>query len=305
MNNEKANLITLSPFKIWYLAIRPKTLPAAAGPVLIGIGLAFSQEVFKLGPAIAAMLAALLLQIGSNLANDVYDFKKGTDTPERLGPMRVTQAGLLSPQQVMMGMYIVFAFSALVGIYLVYVGGWPILMVGILAILCAIAYTAGPYPLGYKGIADIFVFLFFGPVAVCGTYYLQSGELTTTAWWASIPPGLLVTAILVVNNLRDIETDRKAGKKTLAVRFGVKFTQAQYLILITGAFLVPLVMYAQGISSYPILLSWLSLPLVIPRVRDIFTKKGIPLNVTLAGTAKLGLVFSILFSIGLILDSLF
>ncbi|NLI91295.1 MAG: 1,4-dihydroxy-2-naphthoate polyprenyltransferase [Peptococcaceae bacterium] len=299
--NKESNSQHLSIFKIWYLAIRPKTLPAAAGPVIVGLSLALGDGFFQFGPAFSALLAALLLQIGSNLANDVYDFKKGTDTKERVGPMRVTQAGLLSPKQVMRGMIFVFALSALVGLYLIFVGGWPILIVGICAIICAVAYTAGPYPLGYKGVADIFVFAFFGPAAVCGTYYLQSGNVNTLAWWASIPPGLLVTAILVVNNLRDIDTDRKAGKKTLAVRFGQGFAQGQYLMLVLVSYLIPLIMYVQGISSFSILLPWISLPLLIPRIKEIFTKKGVPLNATLAGTAKLGLIFCILFAIGFLM----
>lgn len=301
MNTKEINPKGLSPLKIWYLAIRPKTLPAAAGPVFVGIGLAISDGNFRFGPAAAAFLAALLLQIGSNLANDVFDFKKGTDTHERLGPLRVTQAGLLSPRQVMAGMLVVFGLSALVGLYLLSVGGWPILVIGLLSIISAIAYTAGPYPLGYKGVADIFVFAFFGPVAVCGTYYLQAGTVSAAAGWASIPSGLLVTAILVVNNLRDIETDRKAGKKTLAVRFGVKFTQSQYVLLVAGAYLVPLLMGLIAVSSYAVLLSWLSSPLVIPAIKDVYTKKGSPLNLTLAGTARLSLLFSLLFTAGLII----
>jgi 1,4-dihydroxy-2-naphthoate octaprenyltransferase len=288
----------LSIFHIWYLAIRPKTLPAAAGPVITGLGLAVGNGFFRLGPALAALLAALLLQVGSNLANDLYDFKKGTDTQERLGPTRVTQAGLLSPRQVLGGMLFVFALAAFIGLYLIWTGGWPILVIGVLAIVCAVAYTAGPYPLGYKGVADIFVFAFFGPVAVVGTYYLQTGSAGSVAWWASLPPGFLVTAILVVNNLRDIETDRKAGKKTLAVRFGARFTQIQYLILVGISYLIPLLMWQRGIFPFTVLLSWLSLPLLIPRLKDIFTKKGAPLNATLAGTARLGLIFSLLFSAG-------
>lgn len=297
MHNKKMSII-----KIWGLAIRPKTLPAAAGPVLVGMGLALGDGVFKFAPAFAALLVALLLQIGSNLANDVYDYKKGTDTQERTGPLRVTQAGLLSPRQVMAGMYFIFALSALVGLYLIYTGGWPILVIGILAIVSAFAYTAGPYPLGYNGIADLFVFAFFGPVAVCGTYYLQAGNLNAVTWWASIPPGLLVTAILVVNNLRDIETDRKAGKMSLAVRFGIRFTQAQYVLLFGLSYVIPLLMLLSGLAPYTVLLSWLSIPMVIPIVRDVFTKKGSSLNTTLACTAQLGLVYSILFSIGFILE---
>ncbi|HHV64585.1 MAG TPA: 1,4-dihydroxy-2-naphthoate polyprenyltransferase [Peptococcaceae bacterium] len=294
----------LHPLKIWYLAIRPKTLPAATGPVIIGIGLALADGVFKLGPALAALLTALLLQIGSNLANDVYDYRKGADTQERTGPLRVTQAGLLSPRQVMVGMCLVFALAALIGLYLIMIGGWPILIIGIAAIISAIAYTAGPFPLGYKGVADLFVFAFFGPVAVCGTYYLQAGHLSEITWWASLQPGLLVTAILVVNNLRDIETDRKAGKKTLAVRFGVKFTQAEYISLVALAYLLPLLMWLKGIAPFTVLLTWLSLPLIIPNVKDVLSKKGSPLNATLAGTAKSGLFFSILFAIGYLLGRL-
>lgn len=292
----------MSFVQICYLAIRPKTLPAAAGPVLLGISLALGDGRFHIWPAIAALAVALLLQIGSNLANDLYDFKKGTDTQERLGPLRVTQAGLLTTKQMMIGVLLVFALAALIGLYLVFIGGWPILTVGLFAIICAIAYTAGPYPLGYKGIADIFVFLFFGPIAVGGTYYLQAGTITSLVWWASIPSGLLVTAILVVNNFRDIETDRKAGKNTLAVRFGARFTQYQFIFLIVLAYLLPAIIWLLDIASYCILLSWLSMPLAYFQIKNILTKKGSILNMTLAGTARLGLIFNILFSIGYILS---
>ncbi len=301
-NNQRSPSLNL--IKIWLLAIRPKTLPAATGPVIVGIGLAIRDSVFNFGPALGALLVALLLQIGSNLANDVYDYQKGTDTQERMGPLRVTQAGLLSPRQVIQGMWVVFGLAALLGLYLVSIGGWPILVIGLLAILSAIAYTAGPYPLGYHGLADLFVFIFFGPIAVCGTYYLQAGSVSPLAWWSSLPPGFLVTAILVVNNLRDIETDRKAGKKSLAVRFGVRFTQSQYILFLGLAYLVPLIMRFSEASPSTVLLSWLSLPLVIPVLKDVLTKKGPPLNATLAGTARLGLIYSFLFSIGLILDRL-
>jgi len=295
----------LNFFKAWYLAIRPKTLPAAAGPVILGLGLALGDGRFKIGPALAALGAALLLQIGSNLVNDVYDFKKGIDTKERTGPLRVTQSGLLTPAQVMAGMVLVFALAALIGIYLIYVGGLPILIIGIFAIISAIAYTAGPYPLGYHGVADIFVFVFFGPVAVCGTYFLQAGSVSTLAWWASISPGSLVTAILVVNNLRDIETDRKAGKKSLAVRFGAGFTRIQFCTLLCAAYLVPLFLWISGSGPFAVLLSWLSLPLALPRIKEIFRAKGSQLNATLAKTAQLGLIYSILFAAGYLADRVF
>ncbi|NLP44019.1 MAG: 1,4-dihydroxy-2-naphthoate polyprenyltransferase [Peptococcaceae bacterium] len=294
----------LSTPKIWYLAIRPKTLPAACGPVILGTGLALGDGVFRLLPALACLLVALLLQIGSNLANDVLDFKKGTDTKERTGPLRVTQAGLLTPRQMLAGTIVVFTLTAAVGLYLIYLGGWPIFLLGLLAIISAIAYTGGPFPLGYNGLADIFVFFFFGPVAVIGTYYLQAGFVSEIAWWASIPPGLLITALLVVNNLRDIETDRKAGKKSLPVRFGVKFTRIYYISLLALSYLVPLVLWLSGKAPSLILLAWLTLPQIATLITDVFTKKGSPLNETLAATAKLGLFFSVLFAVGYVFASL-
>ncbi|MGI5913007.1 MAG: 1,4-dihydroxy-2-naphthoate polyprenyltransferase [Syntrophomonadaceae bacterium] len=294
----------LSTPKIWYLAIRPKTLPAACGPVILGTGLALGDGVFRLLPALACLLVALLLQIGSNLANDVLDFKKGTDTKERTGPLRVTQAGLLTPRQMLAGTIVVFTLAAAVGLYLIYLGGWPIFLLGLLAIISAIAYTGGPFPLGYNGLADIFVFFFFGPVAVIGTYYLQAGFVSEIAWWASIPPGLLITALLVVNNLRDIETDRKAGKKSLPVRFGVKFTRIYYISLLALSYLVPLVLWLSGKAPSLILLAWLTLPQIATLITDVFTKKGSPLNETLAATAKLGLFFSVLFAVGYVFASL-
>jgi len=287
--------------EIWYLAIRPKTLPAAAAPVIVGISLALGSGVFRPGPALAALLAALLLQIGSNLANDVFDFKRGTDTEERTGPLRVTQAGLLSPGQVMAGMWVVFVLAALAGVYLIYQGGWPILLIGILAILSAVAYTAGPFPLGYHGLGDIFVFIFFGPVAVMGTYYVQAGTFSTLSLWASLPMGFLITAILVVNNLRDIETDRKAGKRTAAVRLGSRFTQLEYFFLLILSYLVPLIIQLTEAVSPWVLLSWVSLPLAFSLVHDVSVRKGKSLNITLAGTARLALVYAVLFSLGLVI----
>lgn len=288
----------LSSFKIWMLAMRPKTLPAAMGPVIVGTALAAGDQVFRFAPALAALLGALLLQVGSNLANDVFDFKKGTDTKERTGPLRVTQAGLLTPRQVMMGMWAVFALAFLIGSYLIWIGGWPVLLIGVLSIICAIAYTGGPYPLGYHGLGEIFVFIFFGPVAVCGTYYVQAGLVADVSWWASLPMGFLISAILVVNNFRDLETDKKVGKRTLAVRLGPSGTQREYFLLLAASGVVPLIMWLTGQASGWVLLSWLSLPLALPLFKDLRTKKGVPLNATLAGTARLSLVYSLLFSIG-------
>ncbi|MDD2923255.1 MAG: 1,4-dihydroxy-2-naphthoate polyprenyltransferase, partial [Anaerolineales bacterium] len=244
---------------------------------------------------------ALLLQIGSNLANDVFDFERGTDTPERLGPTRVTQAGLLTPSQVKFGMWIVFALAAVLGLYLAWLGGWPIVIIGIAAIISAIAYTGGPFPLGYHGLGDIFVFIFFGLASVAGTYYLQAGAVSTASWWMTIPPGLIITAILVVNNLRDIDNDRKGGKHTLAVRMGERFTKMQYLFCMSAAYLIlPL---AAGLGVIPLMsmLAWVSLPLAYKAGKVVFTQRGRPLNAALAGTGQTALAFSLLFWVGLLL----
>lgn len=293
-----------SSFQIWLLAARPKTLPAAAVPVIVGTAVAISERVFNPGPALAALFGALLIQIGTNLANDVFDYKKGADTTARLGPLRVTQAGLLSPRQVLIGMGLTFGLAALIGVYLAVVGGWPIIVIGLLSITAGMAYTGGPFPLGYNGLGDLFVFIFFGLVAVCGTYYVQAGTVSVATWWAAVPVGLLATAILVVNNLRDIDTDRAAGKKTLAVRFGTGGAQIEYTLLVTGAYLSPLLMWLTGVSTAWVLLAWLSLPLTRPLLQLIWHEKGRALNQALAGTARLELVYGLLFSAGLIVGRL-
>lgn len=249
----------------------------------------------------AALLGALLIQVGTNFANDVFDFKKGADTTERLGPLRVTQAGLLSPRQVMIGMWLTFGAAALIGLYLAVVGGWPIVVIGILSIASGIAYTGGPFPLGYNGLGDLFVFVFFGLVAVCGTYYVQALTVSAASVWAAVPVGLLATAILVVNNLRDIATDRAAGKKTLAVRLGRRGAQVEYLLLLTLSYAAPPAMWLVGVSTPWVMLSWLSLLVVKPLLHLIMNEKGRPLNQALAGTARLELVYAFLFSMGLII----
>jgi 1,4-dihydroxy-2-naphthoate octaprenyltransferase len=282
------------------LAIRPRTLPAAAAGVITGSALAWHDGFFRLGAALACLLAALLLQIGSNLANDVFDYERGTDTPQRLGPERVTQAGLLRPSQVKVGMAVVFALAALVGLYLAWLGGWPIIVLGIAAILSAIAYTGGPFPLAYYGLGDLFVFLFFGLASAAGTYYVQAGFVSSAAWWMSVPPGLIITAILVVNNLRDLENDRKAGKQTLAVILGERGTKAQYLICIIAAYLVLPLAASFGVVPWLSLLAWASLPFAIRATRVVLMQRGRPLNAALAGTGQTALVFSILFWIGLV-----
>lgn len=299
MSNQ--NQAPLTRRQVWLLAARPKTLPAAAAPVILGTALALFDDVFQWPAAVAALLGGLLIQIGTNLANDYFDFKQGADTHERLGPVRVTQAGLLPPEAVARGMWITFGLATLVGIYLVYVAGWPVVLIGLFSILAGIAYTGGPYPLGYNGLGDLFVFIFFGLIAVGGTYFVQAGNVTQVVALASVPIGLLATAILVVNNLRDIETDKKAGKGTLAVRLGVRGTRAEYVLLCTAAYLVPVVMALTGLAPFGILLVFASLFRAVPLVRMVFQEKGRPLNKALAGTGRLELEFALLFSLGLLI----
>lgn len=292
------NVDSLNPLQIWMLAIRPRTLPAAIAPVLVGSALAFHAGGFSLGPALAALFAALLLQIGANLANDVFDFYRGSDNEQRLGPVRVTQAGLLKPSQVLAGMWVAFGIAALLGSYLIWRAGWLVLWIGVASILAAVAYSGGPLPFGYMGLGDLAVFLFFGPVAVCGTYYVQVGKIDVPAAAASIPIGLLTTAILVVNNLRDLATDRVAGKRTLAVRLGVQGTRWEYTLCLGLAYLSPLAFALIGWGTYWGVLTWLSLPFAIQVNRSIWTQSGQMLNLSLARTGQLELVFGLLLSLG-------
>lgn len=297
-------MTTPASLQTWLLASRPRTLPAAATPVIVGSAAAMSTGHFAAGPALAALLGALLLQIGANLANDVFDYQKGVDTSARLGPLRVTQAGLLTPRQVLTGMAVVFGLAALCGVYLVAVSGWPILVVGLVSILAAMAYTGGPYPLGYHGLGEAAVFVFFGPVAVVGTYYVQTKSLDALALWTSMPVGLLTVAILVVNNLRDIATDRATGKLTLAARFGASWTRREYIFVLVLAYLFPVLMLIADVSRAWILLPWISLPLFIQRIQDIYRLEGRALNKLLGDTGQLELVFGVLFSLGLLLNPL-
>ena len=291
-----------SLFQIWWLAIRPRTLPAAASGVVMGSALAWYDGSFQFGPAFAALLVALLLQIGSNVANDVFDFERGADTSERQGPLRVTQAGLLSPAQVKRGMYIVFGLAALCGLYLASLRGWIVILIGVAAIISAVAYTGGPFPLGYYGLGDLFVFIFFGVTAVTGTYFVQVGSVSSATWWMSVPVGLIITAILVVNNLRDLENDRKAGKHTLAVVFGEKATKIEYVLCVGIAYLIlPVLVFLQTVPVAG-LLAWLSLPIAIKTLRTVFTQKGRPLNAALAGTGQVALLYSVLFWAGLVIS---
>jgi 1,4-dihydroxy-2-naphthoate octaprenyltransferase len=293
--------ISLTKTQIWLLAARPKTLPAAAAPVLLGIALAYKDGVFAFLPALAALSGALLIQIGTNLANDYYDFKHGADTRERLGPLRVTQAGLLKPEETRLGMWVTFGVAALIGVYLVWTAGWVVVLIGLASIVAGIAYTGGPFPLGYNGLGDLFVFLFFGLVAVGGTYFVQAETVTREVMLSAVPIGLLATAILVVNNLRDIDTDKKVGKQTLAVRLGVEGTRTEFIALVAGAYLVTFLLALTGVSPPGVLLSWLSLVLTVRLVRTVRKVRGKALNEALAGAGRLELVFAVLYAVGLII----
>jgi 1,4-dihydroxy-2-naphthoate octaprenyltransferase len=287
------------------MAARPRTLPAAAAPVIVGSAVAWHDGVFAWLPALAALLGALLIQIGTNLANDVFDHEKGADTAERLGPTRVTNAGLLSPRQVYIGMALTFTLAVLVGLYLVAVGGWPIVIIGLASIAAGIAYTGGPFPLGYNGLGDVFVFIFFGLVAVCGTYFVQAGTLSPLVGWAAVPVGLLAVNIIVVNNLRDIDTDRKAGKRTLAVRLGAAGARWEYALVMTAAYACPLLAWLVDDQPLGLLLTWLSLPFALRVLRVVWSTSGRPLNAALAGSGQVELVFALLFMAGLIFDRAF
>ena len=292
----------MNPMGAWMLATRPRTLPAAVSPVMVGTAMAVADGKFEFMPAFAALLGALLLQIGVNLANDYFDFKKGIDTSERLGPVRVTQSGLIPPDRVRLAMIIIFSGALAVGLYLTAIAGWPILAVGMACILASLAYSGGPFPLASHGLGDLFVFIFFGLVAVCGTYYVQALQVTTQVLWLSVPVGFLITAIIVVNNLRDIPTDQKSGKNTLAVILGERGAKLEYLLLVIGAYIMPAAFFFSGGFSVWVLLPLISIPLSIPNIIAVHKDKGPSLNMVLAKTAALSLVFSLLLSAGLVIS---
>jgi 1,4-dihydroxy-2-naphthoate octaprenyltransferase len=285
-------------FRAWVLACRPATLTAALAPVLVGTAVAYASGGMRLGPALAALAGGMLIQIATNFANDVFDHEKGADTHERLGPTRTVQAGLLTAKQVRIGLLITIALTLPFGLYLMSVGGLPIFVIGVASILSGIGYTGGPYPLGYHGLGDVFVFVFFGLVAVCGTAFVQLGAVPPLAWAAAIPVGAIATAVLVVNNVRDRDTDVLAGKRTLVVRFGRRAGVIEYALLLAAAYAVPIAL-AAGQGRRWALLTLATLPRAARLVRALATNEGRPLNACLVGTAKLLLGFALLFSLGL------
>ena len=288
----------------WILATRPKTLPAAVGPVLVGSALAYADKRFALLPALAALGISLLLQIGVNLANDYFDGIKGIDTTERLGPIRVTQSGLIAPAQVKSAMLLTFSLAACLGFYLLMRGGWPAFLIGAACILAALGYSGGPFPLASHGLGDLFVFIFFGLVAVCGTYYVQALQLTWIVFFIAVAVGLPITAILVINNLRDMYTDQKAGKNTLAVILGEHLSKIEYALLLGLAYGFIIIIWMIGWASFWLLLPLVSLPWAVALTWSVMQSDIDPnLNILLAKTARLSLIYSVLLSIGVIMSA--
>jgi len=287
-------------WKVWLLAARPATLPAGAAPVLAGCAIAFAHGALVPTRALAALAAALLVQIGTNLANDYFDFKKGADTEARVGPARASQRGWLPPAAVARGAALALAGAGFAGLYLAYVGGWPVLAIAVISLVCAVAYTGGPYPLAYVGLGDVFVLVFFGPVAVAGTVYVNTLTWQADGVVAGLALGLLATAILVVNNLRDRHTDAIVGKRTLAVRLGERFSRWQYAVAVLSAFALTT---GWGLSIghkgwlWPLVL----LPMALLRVQQVWVADGTALNPHLGTTGKLLFGFSVVLSAGLVL----
>lgn len=300
MKNQSRSDLSLA--QRWGLAIRPKTLTAAVAPVIVGWGVAYTTGYFHWGAALAAMFVSIMIQIGTNLVNDVVDFSKGADTEARTGPLRVTQTGLLTPRQVWSGVIVTFGLAVLAGFYLAWIAGWPVLILGALCLLSGIGYTAGPFPLAYHGLGDLFVLLFFGFAAVVGTVFVVGAEIPLLAWFAAMAAGVLTVNILVVNNIRDIETDRAAGRKNIPVVFGRKAAEWEFALMLVIAYAIPPILTCKQVSSPWVLLSLLTLPQGIRiwgRLRS--GQSGQALNPLLGQTAQLLLRFCVLFTIGLLI----
>ncbi|MGC8596194.1 MAG: 1,4-dihydroxy-2-naphthoate polyprenyltransferase [Candidatus Kryptoniota bacterium] len=290
-----------SRFNSWVMASRPKTLPAAVAPVIVGSALAISKSKFVPVYSLIALACSLLIQIGTNFANDLYDYLRGADTKERKGPVRVLASGLISVKEMKAGVFVVFLTAFLLGLYLVKAAGVVILIIGVASIAAGIAYTAGPFPLAYHGLGDLFVFTFFGLIGTMGTYYLHTHEFSFLAFLTSVPIGALVTNILVVNNYRDIEEDRASGKNTLAVLIGKNLTRYQYVILTVLSFLVPAILFKWFGYSAWIFLPYLTIPIAYKTMVMLKTLEGRQLNKTLELTAKLSALYGLLFAVGLVL----
>ncbi len=292
-----------SGVRIWLMAARVRTLPAAIAPVLVGTALAGWLHVFHPLRFIAALIGATFIQVGTNLSNDYSDARRGADAEDRLGPVRVTAGGLVPPHQVLVATYASFGVAVLAGVYLIVVAGWQLLLVGAASILAGVLYTGGPKPYGYEGLGELFVFLFFGIVAVAGSFFVQVRHLDWEAFALAMPVGLLASAILVVNNFRDIDSDRRAGKRTLAVRLGRARTRSMYAAIVYLAYLLAPVTWIFGPMKPWMLLAWLTLPLAAEIVRTVRNRTdGRSLNQALAHTGMLQLAFCMLLSAGLLLS---
>ena len=286
-----------SGLRIWLMAARIRTLPAAVAPVLVGTSLAVERDVFRAGAFVAALLGSILIQIGTNLANDYSDARRGADAEDRVGPVRVTAGGLVPPRQVLIATYVTFGLAVLCGLYLVLVAGIELLIVGVASIAAGVLYTGGPKPYGYEGLGEVFVFLFFGIVAVTGSTFAQLETWPWQAFVLAVPVGLLAAAILVVNNVRDMDSDRRAGKRTLAVRLGRERGRTIYALMIYGAYLLAPLPWVLGSLSPWLLAPWITFPLAVKLVRTVREHADGPtLNEMLARTGMLQLAFCLLLS---------
>jgi 1,4-dihydroxy-2-naphthoate polyprenyltransferase len=291
----------VSSVRIWIMAARVRTLPAAVAPVLVGTALSATERDLRVGGFIAALVGAIFIQVGTNLSNDYSDARRGADAEDRLGPVRVTAGGLVPPRQVLVATYVSFGAAVLCGVYLVYLAGPILLAIGAASILAGVLYTGGPRPYGYEGLGEVFVFAFFGIVAVTGSYYVQAEQVTWEAFVLAVPVGLLASAILVVNNVRDLETDRRAGKRTLAVRLGRERTRTLYGLMVYGAFVTAPAPWVAGKLSAWLLLPLVLLPVAVGLVRMVRQHADGPtLNRALARTGMLQLAFCVLLSAGLL-----
>jgi 1,4-dihydroxy-2-naphthoate octaprenyltransferase len=294
--------VNVADAKIWLAAARPRTLPAAVAPVIVGSALAWRDGKFDAGAAGLCLVFGLLVQIGTNFANDYYDFVQGADTAARVGPRRAVAAGLIAPPTMRAAMWAVFAAAFVSGLGLIAWGGPWLIALGLASILCGLAYTGGPWPLGYHGLGDVFVFIFFGLVAVGATYFVQAGRMTTEVWLAAVPIGLLAANILVVNNYRDVETDAAAGKRTLVVRFGRRFARLQFMLSLQIALAIPLVLFIRGHWAWWCLLPLAIEPLARSHVRRLRDSKTPGELIELLGdTGKLLAIYAVLFSLGVTL----
>ena len=290
-----------SSLRIWLMAARIRTLPAAVAPVLVGTSLAIAGGIFRVGPFIAALLGSILIQIGTNLANDYSDARRGADSDDRLGPVRVTAGGLVPPRQVLIATYVTFGLAVVCGLYLVFAAGIELLFVGVASIAAGVLYTGGPKPYGYEGLGEIFVFLFFGIAAVTGSTFAQIEAWPTEAFLLAVPVGLLAAAILVVNNVRDLDSDKRAGKRTLAVRLGRERTRTVYGLMLYVAYVAAPLPWLLGALSPWLLLPWLTLPLAVRLARTVRTHADGPtLNEALGQTGLLQLGFCLLLSAGVL-----